>query len=153
MLALFMASVGIHGTVGFAVMQRTQEIGIRMALGARRGSVLGLVLSETMRPVIVGLAAGFAIAAIVSRLMVSFLFGLSALDPVAFRCIGLPGGGGVDGGVSAGEARYEGGPDDCAAIRVERRSGPAYLRRSALVARHSGVAAKARVAFTPEPRP
>jgi hypothetical protein len=83
-LGLLMASVGIHGTVGFAVTQRTQEIGIRMALGARRGSVLRLVLSETMRPVAVGLVVGFGFAAIVSRLMASKLFGLSALDPVAF---------------------------------------------------------------------
>jgi ABC-type antimicrobial peptide transport system permease subunit len=83
-LGLLMASVGIYGTVGFAVVQRTQEIGIRMALGAERGDVLGLVLSETMRPVAIGLAAGFAGSAIVSRLMASFLFGLSALDPVAF---------------------------------------------------------------------
>jgi putative ABC transport system permease protein len=83
-LGLLMAAVGIYGTVGFAVVQRTQEIGIRMALGAERGDVLGLVLSETMRPVAIGLAAGFAGSAIVSRLMASFLFGLSALDPVAF---------------------------------------------------------------------
>ena len=83
-LGLLMASVGIYGTVGFAVVQRTQEIGIRMALGAERGDVLGLVLSETMRPVAIGLAAGFAGSAIVSRLMASFLFGLSSLDPVAF---------------------------------------------------------------------
>ncbi|HYW47253.1 MAG TPA: FtsX-like permease family protein, partial [Bryobacteraceae bacterium] len=83
-LGLLMASVGIHGTVGFAVTQRTQEIGIRMALGARRGNVLRLVLSETMRPVAVGLAVGFGMAAIVSRLMTSRLFGLSALDPAAF---------------------------------------------------------------------
>ena len=83
-LGLLMASVGIHGTVGFAVTQRTQEIGIRMALGARRGTVLRLVLWETMRPVALGLAVGFALAAVVSRLMVSKLFGLSALDPIAF---------------------------------------------------------------------
>jgi macrolide transport system ATP-binding/permease protein len=83
-LGLLMASVGIYGTVGFAVVQRTQEIGIRMALGAERGDVLGLVLSETMRPVAIGLAAGFAGSAVVSRLMGSFLFGLGALDPVAF---------------------------------------------------------------------
>jgi len=83
-LGLLMASVGIHGMVGFSVTQRTQEIGIRMALGAHRGNVLRLVLSETMRPVPLGLAVGFALAAIVSRLMVSRLFGLSALDPAAF---------------------------------------------------------------------
>jgi ABC-type antimicrobial peptide transport system permease subunit len=84
LLGLAMASVGIYGTVGFAVAQRTQEIGIRMALGARRGDVLGLVLRETMRPVAIGLTIGFACSAAAARLMSRFLFGLSALDPAAF---------------------------------------------------------------------
>ncbi len=83
-LGLLMTSVGIYGTVGFAVTQRTQEIGIRMALGARRSDVLGMVLRETMRPVAIGLAIGFAGAAAASRLMHSFLLGLSSLDPIAF---------------------------------------------------------------------
>jgi predicted permease len=83
-LGLLMAAVGIYGAVGFAVTQRRQEIGIRMALGARRSSVLGLVLTQTMRPVFVGLAIGFLASAVASRLMHSFLFGLSALDPAAF---------------------------------------------------------------------
>jgi putative ABC transport system permease protein len=83
-LGLLMTSVGIYGTVGFAVTQRTQEIGVRMALGAQRGDVLRLVLSQTMRPVALGLAAGFLGASMVSRLMSGFLFGLSVLDPVTF---------------------------------------------------------------------
>ena len=83
-LGLLMTSVGIYGTVGFVVTQRTQEIGVRMALGAERADVLRLMLAETMRPVAAGLAAGFVIAAILSRLMHSILFGLSTLDPVAF---------------------------------------------------------------------
>jgi putative ABC transport system permease protein len=83
-LGLLMAAVGIYGTVGFAVTQRTQEIGIRMALGAQRADVVGLVLSETMRPVALGMAVGLAGAAMVSHLMSSLLFGLSPLDPVAF---------------------------------------------------------------------
>jgi predicted permease len=84
LLGLAMASVGIYGTVGFAVTQRTQEIGVRMALGAQRGDVLRLVLSETMRPVAIGLALGFAGTAVAARLASRFLFGLSALDPAAF---------------------------------------------------------------------
>jgi hypothetical protein len=83
-LGLLMASVGIHGTVGFTVTQRTQEIGVRMALGARRADVMRLVLAETMRPVAIGLAVGFGMAAIVSRVLISVLFGLSALDPLTF---------------------------------------------------------------------
>jgi len=80
LLGLAMASVGIYGTVGFAVAQRTHEIGIRLALGAGRGDVVGLVLRETMRPV----AIGFFGCAAAARLMSSLLFGLSALDPAAF---------------------------------------------------------------------
>ena len=83
-LGLLMTAVGIYGTVGFAVTQRTQEVGIRMALGAARGDVLRLMLAQTMRPVAVGLAVGFALSAAAARLMHSILFGLSALDPVAF---------------------------------------------------------------------
>jgi predicted permease len=83
-LGLMMTSVGIYGTVGFVVTQRTQEIGVRMALGAARADVLRLMLAETMRPVAVGLAIGFAVAAAASRLMHSILFGLSTLDPAAF---------------------------------------------------------------------
>jgi macrolide transport system ATP-binding/permease protein len=84
MLGLAMATVGIYGTVSFAVTQRIQEVGVRMALGAQRKDVLGLVLSETMRPVVIGLGAGLALASMASRLMTSFLFGVSALDPLAF---------------------------------------------------------------------
>ncbi len=83
-LGLLMAAAGIHGTVGFAVAQRTQEIGIRMALGARGRNVLALVLAETMRPVVMGLAAGFSLAAIASLTLSRFLFGLSKLDPLSF---------------------------------------------------------------------
>jgi predicted permease len=83
-LGLAMASVGIYGTVGFAVTRRTQEIGVRMALGAQRGSVLGLMLRETMRPVAIGLVIGIACSAAAARLLSKFLFGLSALDPAAF---------------------------------------------------------------------
>jgi len=83
-LGLLMAAAGIHGIVGFAVTQRTQEIGIRMALGARSGNVLALVLSETMRPVIIGLIVGFALSGIASVVTSRFLFGLSRLDPAPF---------------------------------------------------------------------
>jgi putative ABC transport system permease protein len=83
-LALLMASVGIYGMVGFAVSQRTHEVGVRMALGACGGDVLGLVLRETMRPVVIGLCTGIAVAAMVSHILSSMLFGLSALDPVTY---------------------------------------------------------------------
>jgi len=83
-LGLALASVGIYGMVGYAVSQRTHEVGIRMALGARREDVLKLVLGESMRPVLIGIAAGLILAAGVARVLVSLLFGLSTFDPITF---------------------------------------------------------------------
>jgi len=83
-LGLAMASVGIYGMVSFAVSQRTHEVGIRMALGADRGDVLKLVLSQSMRPVLVGIGAGIVAAAGAGRVLVSLLFGLSTFDPPTF---------------------------------------------------------------------
>jgi len=83
-LGLVMASVGIYGMVSFAVSQRTHEVGIRMALGARREDVLRLVLGESMRPVLIGIAFGMIAAAGAARVLVSLLFGLSTFDPPIF---------------------------------------------------------------------
>ena len=88
-LGLLLASVGIFGMVAFAVSQRTHEIGIRMALGAERGEVLGLVLRESMRPVLIGIGFGWVAAIGLSRVLVAFLFGLSALDPVVFLGVSI----------------------------------------------------------------
>ncbi|HZU27362.1 MAG TPA: ABC transporter permease [Bryobacteraceae bacterium] len=83
-LALLLAAAGIYGTVSFAVSRRTAEIGIRMTLGARSRNVLRLVLSETMRPVVWGIAAGFVLSAAAARVMVAVLLGVSPLDPLTF---------------------------------------------------------------------
>ncbi|HVP46469.1 MAG TPA: FtsX-like permease family protein [Bryobacteraceae bacterium] len=88
-LGLLLASVGIFGMVAFAVSQRTHEIGIRMALGADRGEVLRLVLGESMRPVLIGIGAGLVAAGGVARVLVSLLFGLSALDPVVYLGVSI----------------------------------------------------------------
>jgi putative ABC transport system permease protein len=84
LLGLGLASVGISGMVSFAVIRRTQEIGVRMALGAGTGDVMNLVLRQSMKPVAAGLVAGIILSAAVSRLLKFALFGLSSLDPVAF---------------------------------------------------------------------
>ncbi len=82
--ALLLAGVGIYGTVSQAVAQRTQEIGVRMALGASRGAVLRLVFGEGLRMMAAGLAAGGAAAAGLAWLMRGMLFEVRPLDPVAF---------------------------------------------------------------------
>src|SRR5688572_231563 len=86
-LALVLAAVGIYGVVSFVAAGRHREIGIRLALGATARNLLGMILRQTMRPVVVGAAIGVAAAAAVSRILSSVLFGVSPADP-----IGLGGG-------------------------------------------------------------
>jgi putative ABC transport system permease protein len=88
-LALLLASIGIYGVLSYVVGQRTREIGIRMALGAARATVLQMVLWQAGRMVLWGLAIGLLAAAGLTRLMSSMLFGVSPTDPVTL--IGVAG--------------------------------------------------------------
>jgi predicted permease len=83
-LALLLAAIGIYGVMSVAVAQRARDIGIRMALGAQPGSVLGMLVRQGMLQVALGLLAGFAVAFGVTRLAASLLIGTSPTDPVAF---------------------------------------------------------------------
>lgn len=83
-LGLLLACVGIFGAVSYAVVRRTREMGIRMALGAGKSAVLRLVLKESIRPVLAGLAVGIVAAAAASRALRALLFGMSQFDPVSF---------------------------------------------------------------------
>jgi ABC-type antimicrobial peptide transport system permease subunit len=80
-LALALASVGIYGLLAYGVARRRREIGIRMALGARHGRVVRLVLSSAWWPLAAGVALGLPAAWIAARWIESMLFGLSATDP------------------------------------------------------------------------
>ena len=82
--ALFLALIGIYGVMAFTVSQRTQEIGIRMALGAVRVDVVKLVLSHGARLALIGVAAGLIGALAMTRLLSSLLVGVSAMDPWSF---------------------------------------------------------------------
>jgi putative ABC transport system permease protein len=88
-LALSLASVGIYGVIAYSVTQRTQEFGIRMALGANRRDVLGLVLGQGTRLTVLGIALGIVAALIVTRLMATLLYGISATDPLTFTAVAL----------------------------------------------------------------
>jgi putative ABC transport system permease protein len=87
--ALLLAAIGIYGVISYGVIQRTRELGIRMALGAGSGSVLGLVLRQGMMPVAAGVAAGMAGAWAASRLLQSLLFEVGATDPATFAAVTL----------------------------------------------------------------
>lgn len=86
-LALFLAAIGIYGVVSYAVAQRTHEIGIRLALGAKELSVLKLVIREGLFVVGVGLVVGLSLAFVASRLIESFLYGVSATDAITFLTV------------------------------------------------------------------
>jgi hypothetical protein len=82
--ALLLAVIGVYGVVGYVVNRRVREMGIRVALGARPSDVVALMLRQTMRPVIGGVVLGLIACVGVSQLLASLLFGVSALDPLAF---------------------------------------------------------------------
>lgn len=88
-LGLLLAAVGIYGVMSYAVEQRTNEIGLRMALGARTGNVLTLILKHGLTLAAMGVALGLLASFGLTRLLKSFLFGVGATDPVTFAAISL----------------------------------------------------------------
>ena len=87
-VALMLTAIGIYGVTAYTVTRRTREIGIRVALGARTGDVIRMVLSESVALTLIGSAMGVIVAAALSQVLATFLFGIPSLDPVTF--VGTP---------------------------------------------------------------
>jgi putative ABC transport system permease protein len=88
-LALILAAIGIYGVMAYSVALRTQEIGIRMALGAQQKDVLRLILGQGSRIALFGVGIGLTAAAALARLLSSLLFSVSPSDPVTFAAVAI----------------------------------------------------------------
>jgi ABC-type antimicrobial peptide transport system permease subunit len=89
MLGLLLASMGIFGTVSYIVVLRTREVGIRIALGAKKRDILGLMLRESIRPVLAGLLVGVTLSVGASYLLRGILYGVHIVDAVSFVGVSL----------------------------------------------------------------
>jgi ABC-type antimicrobial peptide transport system permease subunit len=88
-IALLLAAAGVYGVIAYSVSQRTQEIGLRLALGAQSRDVLKLILQQGLWLAVTGIALGLLAAFILTRWMTSLIFGVDARDPITFAVLAL----------------------------------------------------------------
>ena len=86
-LAVLLATIGVYGVMSYAVARRTQEMGIRMALGARTTQVVGMVLRQGMRTIAIALVIGLAASLAATRVLATQLYGVQRLDPLTFAAV------------------------------------------------------------------
>jgi predicted permease len=87
--ALFLAAAGLYAVISYGIHQRTREIGVRLALGATHGSILGMICKEGALLLVAGIAAGLVVALMMAKLMVNQMYGVSERDPLSFAVVGL----------------------------------------------------------------
>jgi ABC-type antimicrobial peptide transport system permease subunit len=87
--ALFLAAAGLYGVISYGIQQRNREIGVRLALGATRASILGMIFKEGAVLFAGGIIAGFTIALALARLVASQMYGVNERDPFSFAIVGL----------------------------------------------------------------
>jgi len=116
--ALVLAAVGTYGVISYSTSQRTYEMGVRMALGASRLSIICLVLGQSLRLVLTGLALGAGASLLLVRMMTSLLYGVKSTDPMTYLGAGVLL---VVVGVAAGfvPARRAANTDPLAALRMD----------------------------------
>jgi putative ABC transport system permease protein len=87
--ALFLAAAGLYAVISYGIQQRTREIGVRLALGAKRTSIFGMLIKQGMLMLVAGLAAGFLVALLLANLVASQMYGVSPHDPFSFALVSL----------------------------------------------------------------
>jgi len=116
--ALILAVVGTYGVVSYSTAQRTYEMGVRVALGATKGGIFGLVLGQSLRLVLAGLALGVLASLALTRMLARFLYGITPTDPMTFLAVsGLLAAIGILAGYFP--ARRAAGVDPLTALRAE----------------------------------
>ena len=122
-VALALAAIGLYGVLSYGIARRRREIAVRIALGARPGRVIAMILRETLGLLIVGLALGGSLAYAASRLIRSQLYGVDPQDPVTLvLAIGTSALRGAQRRVPAGAKSVETGPDGSPALRIAYRT-------------------------------
>ena len=84
---LLLAAIGVFGVMAYSVSRRTREIGVRVALGAGSRDVLGMILGQGLRTILIGIAFGVAGSLLLTRTLQSMLFGVTATDPLTFAAV------------------------------------------------------------------